>query len=249
MTDLHSTLSQDYISQAENLLAEWVVNEFPETVSTKSMPMDSVIPWGFLVCRPMPTNPANIHRRQGNGGSCTVVPEIHFWHEDGRLVIFEGFPREYMPVSFLMRQGDARQDIDLKEKTFPDVVQGALEIINAWMSNRDEGKGGKSAYSGFDCCGRFLSDDGKWSGEVYAHDHHESDGWSRRPQLFPSLMMHYVAEAARIEAMVNKNKPMLTWWELTFKPIFYDLAYVGTFIPVMEQVPDGLFEGETPAES
>lgn len=229
----------DYAVEADMLLAQWVGDDFPETVSASSMSGGHVIPWPFLVCRPMPAKARSVFSRDGHGGSCTVFPEIHFWHEDGRLVIFDGRPVEYTAVSFQMTQADADgnheiDELDLKENPNPDVMQAALELINAWATQPGDE---------FACCGYYQSDDQQWQGKVYAHDHHDSD-WPLRPQFFPSLSVYSIADAKMADAHNSMaTGPGLRRWELVFKPTRYESAYIGTFKPVMEPVPL-----ETPAE-
>lgn len=236
-------LFQDYVFHADLLLSEWVSRDFPETVTCHSMPLGSVVPWPHLVCRERPQKPDDIFHRQAHGGSFTVFPEIHFWHTDGRLVVFEGVPSSYSPVSMTVSRDGCESVVDLKkDNPFPEATQAGLEIINRWMTRRDD-KGDDR----FSCCGWFNSDDEQWDGKVYAHSHDISDG-GRRPQLFPQLGLSNVAERTGVEAHNKLTIGTMTaqkkvcWYDITFKPTEYDLFYVGTFKPVMESVPDNIWE-------
>ena len=158
---------QRYLKAAENLVKEWVQCKYPQSVSEHGR-YDDDPPTGILLCRPTTSSdgqyPGEKKCHGQDGGSLTLIPEVHFWHEDEDLTIVRGRPSQY---EILTHQGPGSPPTDQQRER-------CERTIKQWT---DE----------LPCC-RYFEVQGHHL-KVYAHNHPGEEDWPYNPALYPQIFL------------------------------------------------------------
>ena len=204
----------DYLQCAAYIVEIWIDEDYPMTVQGDGNYMND-IPTPFLVVRPI------------DSGSCVVVPEVHFYHCDGSLLIVK-----CTPWAYAVREWEQESYEFIDDRTpddYKDAEQAAAGAMQAWI---DEGY--------FVCCGRYSDDPNL--GKVYTHGY-ESTGDDRTTEhnrlrsagsgLFPSLSYGY-------------EHPKGWFGSVAWQPIAYHLD-IGGLYAAHDREQDGVKVDESPS--